>query len=95
MKGEWTKNEYLNFSFIIPKKGIRFLKAKVVKGKSPRILFERDGFKLYVAGNDELRVAIPNAPLYPRRRLRRFLRDYSKSQGGLPRTTNWYFSCFK
>ena len=84
--------QYLKFSFIVPKKGLRFHTAKLVDGKSQDILFEKNGFILYVAGfDDELRICVPKRG----RLLRRFLRDYSKSQGGLPRSVDFWFNPFK
>ena len=54
--------------------------------------YTEKGFLLYVAGRrDELRI---RGPTDSERRMRRFLRDYAKSRGGLPhnvslRTTPW------
>lgn len=94
MKDILTKNSYLNFSFIIQKKGIRWLKAKVTEqGTSSRVLFENQkGFRLYIAGDDELRVAIPKMSFW---KLKRFLRLYARSKGGMCRSTQFYFTPFK
>lgn len=67
------------------------MKAKVTQGTSPNVLYEKDGFCLYVSSHDELRVNVKKRG----RLLRRFLRDYVRSQGGSPRSVNFYFSPFK
>jgi len=83
-----VKGEFLSFYFIIPSMGLRFYTARITRGKgpTPNIVFGRDGFKLY-RGKGELRLRVaPGSG----RRLRRFLRDYAKSQGGEPHTVRYW-----
>jgi len=85
-----VKGEFLSFYFIIPSRGLRFYKARMMRGKgpTPNVIFERDGFKLYrCKGGLRLRV-----PTGSGRRLRRFLRDYVKSRGGRPNTVKYWFT---
>lgn len=85
------RREYLKMSWVKPGSGLRQLTARIVVGKGSkpkRMLYpsmddpctEKGGFVLYVAGRrDELRLRMPSQSP---RRLRRFLRDFVKFQGG-------------
>jgi len=83
---------------VIPKQGLRFLTAQLIKGRGARprnVVYPREGegctekgFSLRVAGRrDELRLY---APSKSPRRLRRFLRDYARSKGGLPHSVSFW-----
>jgi len=80
--------EFLKFYFIKQGSGIRNYVAKVVKGKSKKVIYEKNGFILYVAGRGELRINLKRHG----RSLRRFLRDFTKHSGGLPRSLSYYFT---
>jgi len=90
--------EYVKVSFVVPKKGLRFLTAKLIKGRGARprnVVYPREGdrctekgFSLRTAGRyDELRLY---APSESPRRLKRFLRDYARSRGGLPHSVSFW-----
>ena len=92
------KGQYLKLTWVEPGVGIRFLVAKVIIGKGPtpkRVVYpEREdpctesGFALYVAGRgNELRL---RAPTESKRRMRRFLRDYIRRQGGSTWSVNFW-----
>lgn len=85
------RHEFLKFYFIIPRRGMRPYTARIVNGRSSNVLYEKDGFVLYVAGDDELRICAPKRG----RLLRRFLRDFSRSEEGLPRTVSFWFTPFR
>jgi hypothetical protein len=82
----------LHLSFVVPG-AIKMLNVKLTRGKgslSPRgIIFARDGFILYQKTPKELRL---RAPTPSPRRLRRFLRDYARNQGGKPSTVTWWIT---
>jgi len=93
MKGNFTPNAYLNFSFIIKGKGLRWLKARVTQGgTSKRFLFETKNFRLFITDSDELKVSIKKMSFW---KLKRFLRLYVQKEGGICRTVQFYFSPFK
>jgi len=85
---------FLKFSFIVPNKGIRMFTAGVRNGKSRQTLYEKNEgkhrFRLYVRG-EKLLIQIPKRG----RLLKRFLRDFAKSSGGLPRTLSFWFTPFR
>jgi len=92
------RREYVKASYVIPKRGLRFFTAKIIKGRSVRsgnVVYPREGdrcseegFSLSVVGrHDELRLYTPSESP---RRLKRFLRDYAKSTGGLPRSVSFW-----
>jgi len=73
----------------------------VGRGARPKnVVYPRAGdpcteprFMLYVAGKrDELRLM---APFRSERRLRRFIRDYAKSMGGLPHSVSFWRSSWR
>lgn len=86
------RRRYLKVTWTEVGRGIRQATARLVEGKvgvRPRqVVYERDGFCLYVAGRrDELRLRLPSGS---ERRLRRFLRDFCRSRGGSPYSLQFY-----
>ena len=90
--------EYVKVSYVIPKQGLRFLTARLIKGRGARprnVVYPREGdrcteegFSLRIAGKyGELRLY---APSESPRRLKRFLRDYAKSTGGLSHSVSFW-----
>jgi len=92
--GKQAPRRYTHLSYIIPGKGLRIVTAKVIKGRGQRsknIVYPKPGdlcteprFRLYQV-KDELRLRMPGESP---RRLRRFLRDWTRQQGGLLWTVN-------
>ena len=92
---------FINFFYTIPKPktgGLRLVKAVVTFGAdkpNENIIFGRNGFYLYTSTrHGELRCRIPTKRHYGRR-LRRFIRNYVKSEGGRPSTVSFWISPFK
>lgn len=88
-------DEWLNFYFIIPSKGIRLYTAKIIwsrRKKRRNVIFQKDGFLLYHTRRGNLMI---QAPSRSPRRIRRFLRDYAKTQDGKPQTVSFWISPFK
>ena len=63
------------------------------KKKMENIVFEYDGFQFFTENNDP-KIIIPS-PKHYGRRLRRFLRDYAKDQGGSPRSLNYWVTSYR
>ena len=92
---------YLRVTWVEVGVGVRFLVAKIVMGGGPkpkRIVYpseddpctEKGRFVLYVGGrSDELRMRMTSQSP---RRLRRFLRDFVKSQGGAVWSLNYWIT---
>ena len=97
------RREYVKVSYVIPKQGLRFLTARLMKGRGARprnLVYPREGdrcteegFSLRTAGrSEELRLY---APSESPRRLKRFLRDYAKSTGGLPHSISFWMTSWR
>ena len=83
---------YLNLSWVTPSRGLRTLKAKIVRGEGGRpkgIIYPKDEpcterrFYLYKKAG-ELRLFSPTPSP---RRLKRFCRDYVRFNGGEPNSS--------
>lgn len=89
--------EFLNVFFVLSGVGLRNLKAIITYGKdkpNENIVFEKDGFYFYTSKKHaQLRCRLPTKRSKGRG-LRRFLRDYVKSEGGMPSTANFWISTF-
>jgi len=84
------RREYLHVTYIIPGRGLRMAMMRIVEdggGRPKEVMYPASGdpctergFTLYLAGRrGELRLRVPSESP---RRLRRFLRDWVKHEGG-------------
>ena len=89
------KPEFLHATYGILFKGTRLFVARI--GYSTKrvkdVMFRKDDFTLYHK-NGELKILLPHK-LYQSRRLKRFLRDFVKSKGGIPRTIDFWIVPYK
>ena len=86
---------FLHTTYGILDKGMRLFVARIVYStkKVKGSMFKKDGFALYHRYG-ELRIRMPHK-LYQGRRLRRFLKDFVKSMGGIPRTIDFWIVPYK
>jgi hypothetical protein len=101
--GKQVREKYVHVSYIILGRGLRIATMRIVGGRGGRprkILYpgladpcSERGFALYQAGRrNELRLRTPSSS---QRRLRRFLRDFVRSQGGATWSTNIWVTSWR
>lgn len=89
------KPEFVHVTYGVLFKGTRLFVAKIAYGiqNVKGCLFRKDGFKLYHR-KGKLWLQMPHK-MFQGRRLRRFLRNYVKKIGGLPRSLDHWVVPYK